>query len=278
MRRAEKVNGLLAGYCIEEVQERNTLPHGSWLMELKRELTEFIRDAGKRADTDGFFREALVGFSSADDPLYDELRVLVGPHHAHPKDILPEAVTVVSFFLPHARHVVASNRKGTETSLEWARAYIAGNGTINAASDAAIEFLRERGIAATAVPATHTFDQKTLQAGWSHRSAACIAGLGRFGVNRMLITRKGSAGRYGTIFLSEPLPADPPFTEEPCPYVKNSACGICFRSCPVRALTEQGFDRHACYARLLENVKRFEQYGYCDACGKCAVGPCAYKE
>ncbi|MDL2260282.1 hypothetical protein LJB99_05360, partial [Deltaproteobacteria bacterium OttesenSCG-928-K17] len=137
--------------------------------------------------------------------------------------------------------------------------------------------LEPSGIKVASVPATHTFDTKTLQAGWSHRSAAFVAGLGRFGLNRMLIGPAGGAGRYGTAFLSVELPPSPKYDEDHCLYLKSGQCRACARDCPVGALTENGYDRHLCYQHLL---KISADLGYADGsldvCGKCDVaGPCA---
>jgi len=38
------------------------------------------------------------------------------------------------------------------------------------------------------------------------------------------------------------------------------------------------FARHSCYERLLAVDASFPDLATCDVCGKCAVGPCAYRE
>ncbi len=43
------------------------------------------------------------------------------------------------------------------------------------------------------------FIVKTMACAWSHKSAAAIAGLGSFGLHRMLITDAGCAGRCGSL-------------------------------------------------------------------------------
>ena len=53
----------------------------------------------------------------------------------------------------------------------------------------------------------------------------------------------------------------------------------CVTVCPVAALTEEGFDRHKCYARLLQNAREFEREGLGDVCGKCvSVVPCSFQD
>jgi hypothetical protein len=45
---------------------------------------------------------------------------------------------------------------------------------------------------------------------------------------------------------------------------------------PVGALdASAALDRQVCYERLLAVSRQFEDLGPADACGKCAVGPCA---
>jgi hypothetical protein len=56
---------------------------------------------------------------------------------------------------------------------------------------------------------THNFNEEDLTAGWSHKSVAFVAGLGTFGVNRMLITPAGCAGRFGSMVISAEIPPTP---------------------------------------------------------------------
>jgi hypothetical protein len=40
------------------------------------------------------------------------------------------------------------------------------------------------------LPPTHNFDEKKLISDWSHKHIGFIAGLGKFGLHQMLITKK----------------------------------------------------------------------------------------
>jgi epoxyqueuosine reductase QueG len=137
--------------------------------------------------------------------------------------------------------------------------------------------LAEKGIKGATIKATHTFDEKTLAATWSHRSAAFISGLGRFGRNRMLITPVGCAGRYGSVIISEEIAPDLRPEEEFCLNLKDGKCLFCINNCPTKALTLEGIDRHRCHDHLLEVRTDFSlrELPGCDVCGKCVVGPCA---
>ncbi|UQZ89749.1 (Fe-S)-binding protein [Deltaproteobacteria bacterium Smac51] len=246
-------------------------------------LSAGIEDLITRAVADAaaphFFRKPLIGFSSADDPLFDEIVRQVGSHHLKPRDILPEAATVISFFIPFTKTLVASNKGDGPVSDDWGNSYVQGNEIINGVNQRLSEYLESQGLKCGFVPATHTFDAKTLKAGWSHRSAAAVAGLGGFGLNRMLMGPGGCAGRYGTAFTSARLQPSRPLAELQCLYLKNKKCAACVKACPVGALTEDGFDRHKCYQRLLENDKLLSADGRLrDVCGKCvAACPLAVK-
>jgi epoxyqueuosine reductase len=124
-------------------------------------------------------------------------------------------------------------------------------------------------------PATHNFNEQDLTAPWSNKSVGFIAGLGTFGINHMLITPYGCAGRVGSTVISAEIPPTPRPTLENCLYIRDSKCQFCVNNCPTGALTLQCLDKHKCYAHLLEVDKRFPDLGLCDICGKCAVGPCA---
>ena len=242
---------------------------------LKTELIRFVCDGVQNSEDRNLYREPLVGFASVDDPLFLRLPEVVGKHHIQPQDLLPGARTVMAFFIPYVPSIVSANREAEPVAREWAEAYLKTNALINSICGGTVAFLAEKGIEAKAVPATHSYDPKTLLAAWSHRSVAFIAGLGRFGLNRMLITVKGCAGRYGSLVLSADVTPDKRSDEEFCMGLKTGKCRYCLDVCPVGALTPDGFDRQRCNARLLENGKHFTEPGLCDVCGKCAVGPCA---
>ena len=245
---------------------------------LKADITAFITSQVAELDTGGFFRSPLVGFATESDPLFAQLKSIVGSHHLLPEDVLPEAKSAVAFFIPFSTEIVNSNR-GEQVSRQWAKAYIHGNDVINRTCAALTTYLKDKDISAGAVPATHNYNPDTLLSSWSHRSVAYIAGLGRFGINRMLLSTAGGAGRYGSMLISAELPGDPRppdnAASEPCLYLKDGSCSFCIRNCPVQALSVQGINRKRCNEHLLKVSEAFSDIGFCDVCGKCVVGPCA---
>ncbi|MHB8764942.1 MAG: epoxyqueuosine reductase [Deferrisomatales bacterium] len=243
-------------------------------------LAEFIRDLiadrVARAQARTPFRRPLVGFADAADPLWPRLRELAEPTHRLPADLLPGARTVVAFFVPFGEAVVAANREAEGTAPEWAAAYRETNDLINRLARELTSALAERGVGAAAQPSTHNWDPATLVSGWSHKSAAAIAGLGTFGLHRMLITDLGSAGRFGSVVIDAAVEPTPRPEGERCLYFARGTCGACARACPVGALATApagapNLDKFRCYGQLL----RVEAELGADACGKCAVGPCA---
>lgn len=248
--------------------------------DLRNKIINLIVETVAAENEEGFFRRPRTGFAAADDPLFDQIPLQVGPHHAHPRDILPQAATVLSFFLPFSKLVVKSNQGPGPVSTEWGWSYLRANELINRLSQSLIELAIEHGGLAVSVPATHTFDEKTLKAGWSHRSAALVAGLGRFGINRMLIGPDGGAGRFGTVFFSQRLKPDQRQSTDYCLYLKNGKCRACLKACPAEALGLDTFDGQKCYSWLLASSKHLDINGrLADVCGKCVVaGPCACLE
>jgi hypothetical protein len=69
-----------------------------------------------------FYEPPVLSIGRADDPLFLNIRKpgVVGPHHKLPTDWLPEAKSVISFFLPFTERVIASNTVDPgEPSYEW---------------------------------------------------------------------------------------------------------------------------------------------------------------
>ncbi len=237
-------------------------------MNLKGEITQLVEKSAQDIRSE-LFRKPIVGFSHSNNPLYSDLKDIVGPEHAHPMDLLADAKSVISFFIPFSELVVKSNRAGELPSKEYARSYVEANNLINHISDSLIKFLNDKGLKAVTIKATHSFDPVTLKSAWSHRSAAYIGSMGEFGVNRMLITKEGSSGRYGTVITSAEIPLDEEKSHKYCLYYKNGSCKKCIDICPVGALGIDSFDKFKCNGRLLENMEKLKDIGECDVCGKC---------
>lgn len=243
---------------------------------MKNLIFQEIHGAVAGHSSRGMWRSPLMACADARDPLFGHLGEIAHPGHLRPSDLLEGARTVIAFFVPLARDIIISNRKGRWQSAPWALAYIETNRLIDLATARISTFLGTCGFRTATVAATHTFDAQTLLSAWSHRHAACIAGLGTFGLNGMLITEAGCCGRLGSLVTDAEIPADVKPDREFCPWKTDGSCGACVKRCPAGALSVQGLDRHACYRTLLENERRFMHLGRADACGKCLCGlPCS---
>jgi len=217
------------------------------------------------------YRQPLVGFAAADDPLFKA----IAPDHLLPYDLLPAAQTVVAYFLPFDKEIIEANRKDSYVARLWAEAYIETNRLISIIGGNLQEALASHGIASAWEQATHNFDPVNLRSAWSHKSIAYIAGLGTFGHHTMLITPMGCAGRFGSLVIDRFIPPTLRPPEKLCLYEAKGSCLYCVRHCPSGALTNGGLDRQKCYDYLLEVDRYFSDLGTCDVCGKCATGPCA---
>ena len=245
-------------------------------LEIERIVIDMV-EALKRPD---LFRKPFVSFSAADDEKYIELKTLIGDWHLTPTEILSDAKSVISYFVPFTKEVVAEPKTVQHGSPLWAEAYQEINRHFDVVNDAIANFLEGLGYAAKTIKATHTYDPKDMKAMWSHRSAAAIAGLGAFGANRMLITEKGSGGRFCTVITSAPLKVNEKPIENQCLYIKNGSCGLCFKICPVNALQPDSMDKFACQDELNKNAEKLKEttcLESTDTCGKCiSICPVAY--
>lgn len=243
-------------------------------MNIKYFIEEFIKNKVKENNS-GYSREPLIGYSSPNDKLYKDIKSIVGQHHIYPEEVLANVKTIVSFFIPFSEKVILDNKKDKKPSDLWIDSYIEINKLINNIAEELVIELNNRNIESATLPATSDFDTVKLVSSWSHRSAAFIAGMGSFGINNILITEKGGAGRYGTIFISKELTPSKRKNLEYCNYLIDKSCSYCIDNCPVHALSLDGFDRKTCYAYLTYVDKKYGANKDSEACGKCVVGPCA---
>jgi epoxyqueuosine reductase QueG len=121
-----------------------------------RYIEEFIRDCTMKTR----YRSPLAGFSSAQDPLFYQIRDMI-PNHALPKDLLPRAASVVSYFVPFGREVPGSNIKSKQSSPLWVRAYMETNRIIEALNLSLGKELLAHGVKGRGIAPTHDFDPIT---------------------------------------------------------------------------------------------------------------------
>jgi epoxyqueuosine reductase QueG len=244
-------------------------------------ITEYIKNYKELKPTVTNWREPIIGFADASDKLFFELKEIIGPNHALPTDIVPNAKSVIVFFLPFSKEIVKSNIDGEESSKEWDYACIETNILINDLSKYLHKTITEMGFNASLLPSTYNYDQEKLISDWSHRSVAYISGIGKFGIHNMLITKSGCCGRIGSVITDMELTPSPRTTEEYCLYKVNGTCKKCMEKCVNRAFERQDdeviFDRQKCNEQIYGKIVPEYPIGSGDACGKCMCGmPCSF--
>ncbi len=240
---------------------------------IQSKVSQKVENQGENS----IFREPLIGFASVDDPIFQDIKKITHQDHWYPSDMLSGAQTVVAFFLPYTIQLTETNRSDKMASREWAEAYVDANQLISAICSEIEQDLTELNIRAAFEKPTYSFDKEKIVAQWSHRHAAFAAGLGTFGLNNLLITKHGSAGRFGSIIIDAQLPPSSKPTKDCCLYKREKTCGFCVSNCPMGVLTHESYDRFKCYDWLMVHDRYFDDLPLTDVCGKCSLGPCAYQ-
>jgi len=274
---------------------------GAWV---EKQIKVFINSSPENTLSnkagDRAWGDPLVGFSSGDDPLYQEFKEHIGSFHRTPVEIFtltfPSAkvaagqLTVISWVLPHTEVTKSDNRKETVYPSErWARARIFGEEVNRKLRGHVVETLQASGYDAVAPMLSPFFELKTSEhygfaSTWSERHAAYASGLGTFGLCDGLITSRGKAMRCGSVIAHITIPPTTrPYHDHHayCLFFSQGLCGTCIRRCPVGAITEAGHDKEQCLNYLspttADYVKShfgFEGYG----CGLCQTNvPCESK-
>jgi Uncharacterized Fe-S protein len=226
----------------------------------------------------GKCRTPLVGFAAADNPFIRDLKNIANPDHYLPTDILPNAKTIVAFFVPFTPDIVQSNSNGSITSPEWAQGKVDIQKLINELASAMKVKLAGIGINCSENPAKEPYDSQKFAHRWSLRHIAYACGLGTFGLNQLLITKSGCAGRFGSFVIDAQTEYNTILQEEYCLYKINKSCGLCVKKCPTEALTYTGIDKPKCSQHINDiTAKYFNGVREYRTCGKCITLPCALK-
>lgn len=231
------------------------------------------------------FDAPIFAFASADDEYFTLLKQpsAIGKHFLLPKEWLPQAKTVISFFLPFGQAVRKGNgRDMLWPSEEWLHGRIEGQILVNKLW----MHLKSQLVSAGYDSIVPTLDEKfwsnnygtnheiKFTSNWSERHVAFVCGLGTFGLSKGLITQKGMAGRFGSIITE--LYLSPDKREYENIYEYCSMCGRCVKNCPVNAISiENGKDNIIC-SRFLDKTR--EKYRPRYGCGKCQIDvPCEFR-
>ena len=237
-----------------------------------------------------FFERHIFSICKAGDPGFANIKraEIVGEHHLLPTDWLPDAKSVISFFLPYSRATVEANKRDPATPpLEWLYTRVDGQRYLLALGamirDALIAdghksvtpYTEDRFIMRVGGPLAPGEAQiPQFSSNWSERHVGVVTGLGTFGLSTNLITKAGCAGRLISIVTDWETDPDPRDYDDWLGYC--SRCGACLKRCPAQAhLGASGLKNHATCGEYIR--KTCEPYTPRYGCGKCQSGiPCEY--
>jgi epoxyqueuosine reductase QueG len=222
------------------------------------------------------YRKPQISLAEIENEKFKQLKSVIGDYHLMPDDLLPDAQSIVVFFLPFSKQIITANARSPYVAREWAIAYIETNNLIRHICDTLVRALKEMGTEAAWQPPTGSVEGN-LGARWSHKSAAVLAGLGSFGLNRLVITDSGCAGRFGSLILDAKLTPNIREYKERCLHFHDKSCQKCIEQCPANAFkNDGGFDGTICRQYLDKADAYLTDLPRSHVCGKCSVGlPCS---
>ena len=225
------------------------------------------------------FEPPILAFGSADDAIYLQYKSpdVIGGHFMPPTEWLPEAKTVISFFLPYTARIKKANAANNLWPAdEWLHGRFEGQLFVRALSVHLATLLSDAGHKSLVPSLDARFKTgdptgKRFTSNWSERHVAFACGLGTFGLSRGIITEKGMCGRLGSVVTELDLPKDSrPYQET---YAYCTMCGLCIKHCPVQAISFAEGKKHLPCSDFLDTVLAKHNPRY--ACGKCQVHvPC----
>lgn len=249
------------------------------------------------------FDEPIVGFVRGDDPIFQEFKKIIGPHHFTPEEIMAwqarkndveaptgKELSVVSFVLPISPKTREDNSRNSQWLAErWAQTRLHGEMYSQILVRRIVTQLMARGVLAVSPDVTPLFRKQRYPgigwgSPWSHRHIAYAAGLGTFGMHDFLITEKGCAHRLGSFVVNlqlEPGRQRPADIHAHCLHHQGSKCLACGRRCPADAISAEGaHDKEKCYQKVAQSLpycnRHFHIFIY--GCGLCSTGvPCEFR-
>ena len=269
------------------------------------------------SDAEGYYgmtiyNSPLMSIMEADDPLFESLLdpKVVGPHMLMPREWLPEAKSVVAFFLPATKWIKRGNtRDPLYASKEWLFGRTDANLICLSLAETVCAALQKDGYK-TCIPqddprfilrsaarngindatlkelglgkAYHNYERKTFfsakasdfpvyNSNWSERHVAYVCGLGTFGISTNLITKAGTTGRFISL-VTDWVPEHYDRRDYTDWMEYCNRCGACIKRGPACSFGMDGKDKMKCHD-YVESVGFYAVPRY--GCGKCQTGiPC----
>jgi hypothetical protein len=270
---------------------------------ITQEIKRFVReDSGNRLDRlddSPIYEEPLVGFVAGNDPIFVQLKEVIGEFHLTPHEAItavakdrgvpvpPEEETgVISYILPISRATIIENAAMNDRPSErWSHTRLFGEEFNRKLQAHVVLFLQENGYLAVAPEIESGVFQTLIDekvgwtSNWSQRHVAFTAGLGTFGLSDGLITKAGKAHRAGSIIVNRPLDSPPRARDmhRDCPFFRDGSCNVCAKRCPAGAITEEGHDKNVCSVYVFNQIPVIKEHYDIEiyACGLCQTGvPC----
>ena len=251
--------------------------------------------------------EPVVGFANGDDPIFQDLKKIIGEFHLTPREITEkyiaakhwqfgatnhiDNVSVISWALPITHETCLDERTSPfggsprYNHTRWIGIRLYENVEKYVAS--LLEVLRCNAIAPTQ---SKLFEIKEMPGGymaanWSERHIAYAAGLGTFGLNGLMITSRGCAVYLGSVVCDRALTPTPRAASHVanCPFYRDASCGLCIDKCIASAISSEGRSNITCLKNLRDEqankVRSMgldkDLFGPAPACGRCSTGlPC----
>jgi epoxyqueuosine reductase len=270
---------------------------------IRRAVTRFtLENPSNRRKVDGgyYFDAPVVGFASADDPLFKQYKKIIGRFHLSPREAFdlsfgnkrgPKELSVISWIIPISEDARKVNRKEKKyPSLLWSHTRFFGEPFNVRLRNHVVSLLTQKGYRAVA-PSNASYFKHHMHApkvgftsNWSERHAAYACGLGTFGLSDGFISLRGKAIRIGTVVTDVPLkPSEKSFPghHANCLFTAFGACKACASRCPAGAISSKGHDKDKCFD-YMHNVcitARGDQYGVkITGCGLCQTKvPCEFE-
>jgi epoxyqueuosine reductase QueG len=272
---------------------------------LIKEIQNYVlKNPGNRMETldnRQFFEDRLVGFADGRDRIFEHFKdeSIIGAFHLTPLEMMEQSfpehkepwdvVSVISWVLPIFKETRISNRKQERyPSKPWSHTRTYGQPFNEELTAYIVSFIQKQGYIAIAPvfsPAFREFHINTelyITSNWSERHISYAAGLGTFGLNGSLITKKGVTMRCGSVVTNLKLqPTLRPYSNsrEYCLFVNSGTCGKCMERCPSGAITEKGPNNETCMTHFAEVVMNTLGYNASlPGCGLCQTAvPCEGK-
>lgn len=186
------------------------------------------------------------------------------PEEFHPDSIFPEARSVIVIGLPIHLPVLE-----TSPSIWYRELYKTVNSLLDQYTYRIASRLNEEGYPSVSIPRDGYGSIEVLRKNpvvfFSHRHAAVLAGLGRFGTNNMVLTKAfGPRVRFGSVLTNAEIPADPLCDEELC-----IRCNQCVSLCPTSALEEGEYPENLTQKRICADNSAELNKQYISPCGIC---------